>query len=164
MRVWRCDVFPRSCDRVRGLGHPGACTAAARFAAANALKAAAWNKLREGRISQPPSKKQKKDAFSKLDFTSVVLQHRLLTPNAVLEYVQEKGSKKMQMWVNSKQRNLKEYIQHAVEWGSAKQASSLEQETDWGLIERLGQETCACGTSGCLWWTLASEFFERNPG
>jgi hypothetical protein len=47
------------------------------------FQASAWNQRRENSISQPFAKKAKKDPFTKLDFSAVVLQHRLLTPNSV---------------------------------------------------------------------------------
>ena len=127
-------------------------------------QAEAWNKKRENRMSEPFAKKPKKgDSFTKLDFTSLVLEHHLSTPNAVLEYAQEKGAKAMQLWVNCRQRKLKEFIQDALDWEAAKTAASCEKETDWDLVQRLGRETCDCGHGGCRWWALACEFFENNP-
>ena len=92
-----------------------------------------------------------------------MLEHRLLIPNAVLAYVMDKGSKQMQLWVHSKQRRLKEFIQDALEMANARQAAALERETEWELVERLSKSTCDCGDNGCLWWALASEFFSKNP-
>ena len=43
----------------------------------------AWNQRRETRMSEPFARKPKKEAFTKLDFTAIVLQHRLLTPSSV---------------------------------------------------------------------------------
>ena len=71
------------------------------------FQAAAWNRRRESTTSEPFAKKPKKDGFTKLDFSALVLEHRLLTPNAVLEYMQEKGSKAMQLWIHCRQRKLK---------------------------------------------------------
>jgi hypothetical protein len=84
-----------------------------------------------------------------LDLSAVVLQHRLLTPSAVLEYFQEEGSRQMQVWVHCKQRKLKEFIQDTLVMESAPQAAALERETEWALIERLSKGTCACGDAGC---------------
>jgi hypothetical protein len=92
-----------------------------------------------------------------------VLQHRLLTPNAVLEYMQEKGSKAMQLWIHCRQRKLKEFIQEALDLERAKLAAALERETQWALVERLSKGVCNCGQDGCLWWSLALEFFEKTP-
>ena len=126
------------------------------------FQAGAWNQLRENRVSAPFATKPKKDSFNKLDFAALVLQHRLLTPNTVLDYVFDKGSKAMQMWVHSRQRKLKEFIQDALEMENARPAAKLEKETEWALIERLGQQTCSCGGDGCVWWSLAVEFFNNN--
>jgi hypothetical protein len=30
------------------------------------------------------------------------------------------------------------------------------------LIQRLARNTCPCGEDGCLWWSLAEEFFDNN--
>ena len=124
--------------------------------------ASAWNKLRENRISEPFAKKPHKDGFNKMDLSAIVLQHRLLTPNAVLGYVMEKGSKASQLWVHNKQGKLKEFIQQALEMEGAKPAAALENETEWALVERLSRGTCACGDDGCFWWSLALEFFNNN--
>ena len=58
------------------------------------FQAKAWNEHRERQISEPLVKKAKKECFTKLNFTATVLEHRLLTPNSLLEYVREKGSRK----------------------------------------------------------------------
>ena len=126
------------------------------------FQAAAWTARRETKMSEPFAKKPKRDAFNKLDFSALVLQHRLLTPNAVLEYMQEKGSKAMQLWIHCRQRKLKEFIQEALDLERAKLAAALERETQWALVERLSKGVCNCGQDGCLWWSLALEFFEKN--
>jgi len=90
-------------------------------------------------LSEPYAKKPKKEPFTKLDFSAVVLHHRLLTPNAVLEHMFEKGSKAMQLWVHCRQRKLKEFIQDALDMEAAKPAAALEKESDWSLVERLCQ-------------------------
>jgi hypothetical protein len=77
--------------------------------------------------------------------------------------MQEKGSKAMQLWVHTRQRRLKEFIQDALAMEGAKPAAALEKETEWALVERLSQGTCSCGGEGCMWWSLASEFFANNP-
>ena len=92
-----------------------------------------------GPLSEPYAKKPKKEPFTKLDFSAVVLHHRLLTPNAVLEHMFEKGSKAMQLWVHCRQRKLKEFIQDALDMEAAKPAAALEKESDWSLVERLCQ-------------------------
>ena len=53
------------------------------------FQVAGWKQLRESRMSEPLHKKPKKEIFTKLDFTAIILEHRLLTPNTVLEYMQE---------------------------------------------------------------------------
>ena len=104
----------------------------------------------------------KKQRFTKLDFTSVVLSRNLDTKAKVLAYVQTKGSKGMQVFVNNNQHRLKEMIRHTREWGSAHTAAAAEAESDIALIQRLADGTCQCGVSGCVWWAAADAFLKRN--
>ena len=75
---------------------------------------------------------------------------------------EEKGSKTMQLWIHSRQRKLKEFIQDALEFESAKHKAALERESEWQLVERLAQGSCSCNSGACVWWTLASDFFKNN--
>ena len=120
------------------------------------FQAQAWKADRERRASEPLDQQTHKNAerFTKLDFNAVVLAARLLTPNAVLEYIQEEGSSAMQLWVANRQRKLKELIREAQDWGEARQAAAAESETDWALIGRLAKNTCPCWEVGCLWWIV----------
>ena len=125
-----------------------------------------WVARREARLSEPISeKKAKKERFTHLDFKALVLKHSLLTPNAVLEYFEENASPEMMLWVSGHQKKLKELIKEALELGAASKKAKLERETEWQLIERLAKDgTCACGSSGCLWWAMAVDFFKNSPG
>jgi len=125
-----------------------------------------WKTRRETSISEPiTAKKEKKERFTHLDFKALVLEEKLSTPSGVLAYFQDKGSGEMMLWVSARQRKLKELIKEAVEWGAAAEKAKLEQENEWQLIERLAREgSCACGESGCMWWAMAKEFFDNNPG
>ena len=123
-----------------------------------------WIARREARLSEPLAKKKaRKERFSHLDFKALALKHNLLTPSAVLEYFQASGSPEMMLWVSGHQKKLKELIKEAIEWGAASQKAQLERETEWQLMERLAKDgTCECGSSGCLWWAMATNFFENN--
>jgi hypothetical protein len=130
------------------------------------FQAVAWNSKREDRVSEPvDSNKAKKRAFSKLDFSAMVLTERLKTPSGVLDHVMDKGTNEMKLWVHQRQDKLKKFIREAYELEGAKAKAALEKETEWQLIERLAKEgDCECGGSGCLWWALAAKFFENNEG
>ena len=78
----------------------------------------------------------------------------------ILAYVEIKGSKGMQVFVNNNQHRLKEMIRHAREWGSAQSAAAAEAESDIALIQRLAEGTCQCGVSGCVWWAAADAFLK----
>jgi hypothetical protein len=107
--------------------------------------------------------KQKREQFTKLDFTSLVLAESLTTPDEVMSYVQDKGSVAMQAYVNRVQRRLKEFIDDAGAWQAAKSRVEASKETDWQLVERVAKGTCQCGDGGCEWWAAAADFFDRNP-
>ena len=80
-------------------------------------------------------------------------------------HVQLHGSWEMQSWVSNRQRKLNDLIKEAVDWGNAAQTATLENETEWQLVERLAAEgVCECGDDGCVWWAMASAFFEANKG
>ena len=131
------------------------------------FQAEAWNRLRELRMADPYEKKTQKardrsETVTKLDFSALVLEQRLRTPNAVLEYVMQKGSKSMQLYVCNRQRKLKELIQDAFTMESAPDLAAAERESDWERVERLARGTCKCGSGGCIWWSLAADFFKNN--
>ena len=108
------------------------------------------------------SKRAKTERFTKLDFTALVIAEGLGTKNAVMAFVQEKGSTAMQSFVHRNQRRLADFVSEAFEWSAAASATKAEQETDWAMIERLARGTCACGPGGCRWWAAAEAFFTRN--
>ena len=110
----------------------------------------------------PGPKRAKTEKFTKLDFTALVIAEGLHTKNAVMAYVQEKGSAGMQSFVNRNQRRLDDLVSEAFEWAAAPSATKAEQETDWAMVARLAQGSCACGGGGCVWWAAAQAFFERN--
>ena len=106
-------------------------------------------------------KKAKVEKYTQLDFTAMVLDKNLLTPNAVLAYVQEHGSHACQLYCMRNQKRLSELLDGAVQWRDAKQLHDLEQETDWGLVQRLATSSCSC-CGQCVWWAAACDFFRRN--
>ena len=106
--------------------------------------------------------KQAKTAkFNLMDFTALVLDKGLATPNAVLAYVQQHGSHGCQLFCLRNQKRLAELITGAEQWQRAKQQHDLELETDWSLIQRLSGGRCTC-EGECRWTSAASDFFRRN--
>ncbi|CAE7414057.1 Ikbke [Symbiodinium sp. CCMP2456] len=73
-------------------------------------------------------KKARVPKFNLLDFTALVLEKQLLTPSAVLAYVQEYGSHACQLFCMRNQKRLSELIAGAEQWQGAKQQHALEQE------------------------------------
>ena len=128
---------------------------------AKALKA-----RREKTVLQPApagsSKRVKTEPFTKLDFTALVIAEGLETKNAVMAYVQEKGSAAMQSFVHRHQRRITDFLHEASDWAAATSAAKAEQETDWALLQRLARGTCECGLGGCRWWAAACAFFRCN--
>ena len=106
--------------------------------------------------------KADKDRFGKLDFMALVVAEGLHTPEAVMSYVQEKGSVTMQSFVAKQQRRLKDYIEDAREWDKAKEQDEDNRMHDVEILQRMARKPCTCGTAGCAWWAAASGFFVNN--
>ncbi|CAE7522337.1 F52C9.6 [Symbiodinium sp. CCMP2592] len=106
-------------------------------------------------------KKARVPKFNLLDFTALALEKKLLTPSAVLAYVQEYGSHACQLFCVRNQKRLSELIAGAEQWQGAKQQHALEQESDWAVVQRLAQTSCSCQGS-CEWSEAACDFFSRN--
>ena len=118
--------------------------------------------------------------FTKLDFTCLVMSKELSTKNAVMEYVQEKGSAGMQAFVNQNQRKLVEcvvlvccafvaskfrlsrYIVDAKEWANAKAMAAKERQSDWDLVCAAAAVPCPHATGECSYMKAATQIFARN--
>ena len=111
--------------------------------------------------AEATGKKPKVAKFNQLDFTALVLDKGLPTPNAVLAYAQDFGSQTCQLFCKRNQKTLAELIAEATEWRDAKKNYALEQETDWALIQRLAGGTCTCA-GPCQWADAAGDFFHRQ--
>ena len=126
--------------------------------------AAARKKRREIAVMRPdPTKKQKRESFTKLDLTSLALAENLKTPAQVMAFVKKRGSSAMMEFVHQNQGRLKEFLLHATEWRDAEEVASFERETDWDLVQRVAKQSCVC-QGACKWWEQAQSFFERNQG
>ena len=108
-------------------------------------------------------KKLKGEKFSNLDFKTLALAEGLTTPNAVMEYVQQKGSAVMQAFVSTNQRHLKELLEEAAAWSNAAALAAAERESEWQVIERLAGKPCTCSNGmACSWEPAVRGFFARN--
>ena len=107
------------------------------------------------------NKKAKVGKFTLLDFTALVIDQNLTTPNAVLSYVQQHGSQACQLFCLRSQKRLPELLKQAVEWKNAQAQRAVEVESDWQLLQRLSQQQCNCG-GACAWQEAAEEFAARN--
>ena len=116
-----------------------------------------------GEAAAAHNKKAKSVRFTPLDFTAMVLDKNLRTPNAVLAYVQDQGSEAAQLYCARNQKRLPELLSSAEQWREAKQQRALEVESDWALVQRLAAQPCSCGSgNNCKWHAAAVDFFHRN--
>ena len=101
-----------------------------------------WNSDRELRVSDPfdPKKSKKRESFTKLDLSAMVVSEQLQTPCAVLTHVMTKGTKTMKLWVHMRQSKLKQFIREAYDLEGAKLQAELEKESEWKLIERFARD------------------------
>lgn len=106
-------------------------------------------------------KKAKLGKFNLLDFTALVIDQNLTTPNAVLSYVQQHGSQACQLFCLRSQKRLPDLLKQAVQWKNAQTQHAVDVESDWHLIQRLSQEPRSCG-GPCAWEEAAKEFAARN--
>eukprot|EP00438_Fugacium_kawagutii_P004356 Skav207893 [mRNA] locus=scaffold664:850568:852286:+ [translate_table: standard] len=120
-----------------------------------------WKRRREEADKLAQINPKKKSKFSKLDLTAIILEHRLVTPTAVLQFAQDQGTEAMQVFVHQRQKNLKELVAEAHAWGEAREKARQEKETDWEVICRVANEACAHGEQ-CTYSAAAKAFFEAN--
>jgi len=122
--------------------------------------ASAWRRRRERKDCEAAVAGQT-NAFSKLDFTSLVLSKGLTTRAAVLSYVRQHGTVAMQSYVNNNQRRLDEYLDDAIEWDSSDAVAFEEQQTDWAYVCSRAEQPCPLGEE-CPYHVAAQKFFEGN--
>ena len=106
--------------------------------------------------------KVKAERFSTVDFKALVLAEGLKTPNAVMEYVQLKGSVAAQEFVSRHQARLRQFLEEAEVWSQAPEAAAKERQSDWSLLEQLAGQQCPSEPGRCEWLAAASAFFTRN--
>ena len=123
-------------------------------------QAHAWVARREGKDREAESKGTN-TFFTKLDFTSLVLDKNLRSKASVLRYFQEKGTVAMQAFVSKHQRKLHDFLDDAFEWEQACETAAAEEQTDWALICMTAGKECAHGDD-CAYHLAAQEFFARN--
>ena len=104
---------------------------------------------------------KKKRRFNKLDLTALVLAKKLNTRARLLEYVQDKGTEEMMVFVNQNQRKLNDFLADAEEWGAAREQAQRDRETDWAILCRAADEPCRHGDD-CAYCKAANRIFEKN--
>ena len=123
-----------------------------------------WKRRREeaekAAASQPGVKVRR---FGKLDLTAVILSEGLTTKAGVLEYVQDRGTEEMQIFVHNHQKQVKEFVKEAQEWAAAREDACAERESDWALLCRKADAECPHGDN-CFYRSAAEHFFEANQG
>ena len=124
--------------------------------------AKAWTARREWREKQAGAgAEQKIKHFGKLDFTSIVLEKKLRTRAAVMEYTQTYGTEGMQEFVHKNQGNLKVLLEQAEEWGQAAAVAEKERTSDWTLVCQTAEKACPHGPR-CRYACAASRFFSEQ--
>ena len=125
--------------------------------------AAIWKRRREEseRALAPPGSKQKKQRFNKLDLTALIISQGLTTQAAVMEYVQDHGTEQMQLFVHQRQRNLKDFVAEAMQWGSAREQAAAERQSEWSTLCAAADKSCPHGTA-CSYAEAAEAFFAAN--
>ena len=120
-----------------------------------------WKRRRECKEIAAAAGANKKRKFTKLDLTSLILDKGLHSKAALLEFTLDHGSASMQMFVHQQQGKLKEFLEHAAEWGGARKAAAEERQTDWELVQSFGAAPCKLG-SNCSYTGAANRIFEAN--
>jgi hypothetical protein len=103
----------------------------------------------------------KRTRFAKLDLTALILDKGLKSRADVLEYSQDHGNESMQNFVHNHQRQLKDFIQDAEEWGNARAEAKADRETDRDLVCRTAASDCPHGLS-CSYRKAAEMLFGVN--
>ena len=122
--------------------------------------AKAWTGRREKKDMNAEAEGQG-SVFTKLDFNALVIDKRLQTKKRVLAYVQDCGTASMQSFCSKHQRRLKEFLEDAVEWDSARAAATFEARSDWEVLCAAADTPCPDG-QGCSYATAAAHFFDAN--
>ena len=86
------------------------------------------------------------------------MEKRISTKTQLLEFTQDYGTAKMQLFVSSHQRKLKEFLDDAFEWGRAREAAQAERESSWELLCRFADTPCK-GGHRCNYLTAANRIF-----
>ena len=113
------------------------------------------------RTLAPQGSKQKKQRFNKLDLTALIISQGLTTQAAVMEYVQDHGAEQMQLFVHQRQRNLKDFVAEAMQWGSAREQAAAERQSEWSTLCAAADKSCPHGTA-CSYAEAAEAFFAAN--
>ena len=119
-----------------------------------------WKRRREDNEKAAAGVKKAR-SFTKLDLTATVLDQGLKSAAAILSYAQENGTAAMQKFVHQHQRRLKEFLEDAREWETARAVAAAERESDWELLCRTADGQCPHGAS-CPYEAAAAELFDRN--
>ena len=102
-----------------------------------------------------------KSRFTKMDLTALILEKRIKTKAALMEFVQDHGTAAMHSFVNQHQRKLTEYLEDAEEWSQARKTAAAEREADWDLLCRVAGQACPRGEQ-CPYRIAAEQIFDRN--
>jgi len=122
--------------------------------------AKAWTKRREHKDEEAGSKTSR-TTFSKLDFCELVIEKELKTKKRVLAYAQDYGTASMQSFCAKNQRQLKDLLEDAREWDTARTDAAMESKSDWEILCVAADETCRHGGL-CVYAKAARDFFAAH--
>ena len=70
---------------------------------------------------------------------------------------------KMQAFVHTNQKKLKEFLDEAAEWDRARSDTRMEAETDWELVCRIAEGSC-CHGEVCSYMEAVTAFLRSKRG
>ena len=127
------------------------------------FSAAGTKRRREAQEVAAAGKGAKAPRFTSYDFKCLVLARELKTPEAVLTYMEQYGSRGFRDYVSPNQSRLPQLLNEAEEMAAAPERHRLAEETEWELIERTAATgSCTCPGAGCEWDAAATAFFTRS--
>lgn len=122
--------------------------------------AAGWKRRREA-ADMAAAAGGKKQRFTKLDLTAIILAKEIRSKNSLLEYAQTLGSEAMQQFVSNRQKHLSEYLDEAWEWKNACAEAARDRQTGWELICQNAAKECPFGEH-CRYAEAAQRIFAAN--
>eukprot|EP00438_Fugacium_kawagutii_P006212 Skav219200 [mRNA] locus=scaffold537:1570:2802:- [translate_table: standard] len=124
------------------------------------FSASGWKRRCE-QIGMAASAAGKRQRFTKLDLTAIIVEQQLKSKNTLLEYAQTRGSEAMQHFVSNRQKHLVDYLQEAWEWNDACAEAARDRRSGWELVCEWAEKVCQHGDE-CRYAQAAQRIFMAN--